>query len=234
VELSGVVPLPISVADDRAAAFLPLAAAPPLARIVAVMLDVLADPGRVVIAAAESLIGDVHRALASLDLASVNVVAVSAPGDRADCLRAAVEYLGRASFSTSHVLVHDISRPLASPELVNRVVAAMRSGETVVMPILAVTDSVKAVDVHGSITATVDRSVLRTIQYPRGFAVGALNDLLAQDTDADFDEMAMALGAGGPIAYVEGDPDAFRADLPRDAEFIEAIIASRRPDPHDA
>ncbi len=227
-------PLPISVADNRAAAFFPLAAGPPLVRIVRVMLDAIAEPGRVVIAAAEPLVDDVRAAFASQDLASVNVVAVSGPAGKLDCLRAAVECLRRASLSTSHVLVHDISRPLASPDLVKRVVAGLRSGGTVVMPILAVTDSVKAVDVHGSITATVDRSVLRTVQYPRGFTMPALNDLLAQGTTADVDEMATALGAAAPMTYVEGDPDAFRTELPRDAEFIEAIIASRWPDPHDS
>jgi 2-C-methyl-D-erythritol 4-phosphate cytidylyltransferase len=234
VELSGVVPLPISVVDNRAAAFFPLAGAPALARIARVLLDAVAEPGRVVIAAAEPLVGDVRAALASGDLASVNVVSVSGSASKRDCLRAALEYLRRASFSTSHVLVHDVSRPLPSPDLAKRVVAGMRSGGTVVMPILAVTDSVKAVDVHGSITSTVDRSDLRTVQYPRGFAIGALNDLLAQDTAADFDEMATALGAAAPITHVEGDPDAFRAELPRDAEFVEAIIASRSPDPHDS
>jgi 2-C-methyl-D-erythritol 4-phosphate cytidylyltransferase len=234
VELSGVVPLPISVVNNRAAAFLPLAGAPALARIARVLVDAVAEPGRVIIAAAEPLVGDVRAALASQDLASVNVVSVSGPASRPDCLRAALEYLRRASFSTSHVLVHDISRPLPSPDLAERVVAGMRSGGTVVMPILAVTDSIKAVDVHGSITSTVDRSALRAVQYPRGFAIGILNDFLAQDTPADFDEMAMAVGAAAPVVHVEGDPDAFRAELPRDAEFVEAIIASRWPDPHDS
>jgi 2-C-methyl-D-erythritol 4-phosphate cytidylyltransferase len=199
------------------------------------LLDAVAEPDRVVITVAEPLVGDVRTTLASSqDLASVNVVAVSGPAGKLDCLRAAVEYLRRASFSTSHVLVHDISRPLASPDLAQRVVAGMRSGGTVVMPVLAVTDSVKAVDVNGSITATVDRADLRTIQYPRGFAVGALNGLLAHDTAADVDEIPMAFGAAAPVTHVEGDPDAFRAELPRDAEFIEAIIASRWPDPHES
>ena len=53
-------------------------------------------------------------------------------------------------------------------------------------------------------------------------------------TSDEFDELAMAIGAAAPITVVDGDPDAFRADLPRDAEFVEAIIASRRPDPHES
>lgn len=227
MELSGVVPLPISVADNPAVAFLPLAAAPPLIRLVQTMLGAVTEPGRVVVAAAEPLVADVRAILASEELASVSVEAVGGFASRADCLRAALECLRHASFSTSHVLVHDISRPLAPADLATRVVAGMRDGGAVVMPTLAVTDSVKAVDMRGSVTATVDRSVLRAVQYPRGFTVSALSGLLAQNTSGEFDEIAVAIGADVPITFVDGDPDAFHAELPRDAEFIEAIIASR-------
>lgn len=222
-------PLPVSVTDNPEAAFLSLGTQPPLARIVGSILDVVTDAGRVVVAVAAPLVGDVRTALASEDLASVSIAAVSGSAHRADCIRAALDYLRRAPFSTSHVLVHDISSPLTSTDLADRVVAGMRDGGTVVMPALAVTDSVKAVDVNGAITATVDRSVLRSVQYPRGFTVEELAELLERGTTEDFDEVAAALGAGVPVTFVDGDPDALRAELPRDAEFIEAIIASREP-----
>jgi 2-C-methyl-D-erythritol 4-phosphate cytidylyltransferase len=227
VDVSVVVPLPISVTDNTSAAFLPLVTQPPLVRIVRTLLDAVAEPARIVVAAAEPLIDDVRAALASEGLASVSVAAVAGLASRADCLGAALEYLRQASFSTTHVLVHDISSPLASAEVAQRVIEGMQGGGTVVMPELAVTDSVKAVDVHGSVTATVDRSVLRAIQFPRGFAVDALARLLAQRQADDFDEIAAAIGAAAPITFVDGDPDALRAELPRDTEFFEAIIASR-------
>ena len=44
------------------------------------------------------------------------------------------------------VLVHDAARPLASPDLVRRVVAAVRSGAGAVVPGLAVTDTMKSVE----------------------------------------------------------------------------------------
>ena len=178
------------------------------------LLDAVAEPGRIVVAAAEPLVDDVRAALASEELASVSVAAVAGSASRADCLGAALEYLRQASFSTTHVLVHDISSPLASADVAQRVIAGMRGGGTVVMPELAVTDSVKAVDAHGSVTATVDRSVLRAIQFPRGFAIDTLAGLLAHRTSDDFDEIAVAIGAVAPITFVDGDPDAFRAELP--------------------
>jgi 2-C-methyl-D-erythritol 4-phosphate cytidylyltransferase len=102
------------------------------------------------------------------------------------------------------------------------------------MPALAVTDSVKAVDAHGSVTATIDRSVLRAVQFPRGFTVDALTDLLERHKSEEFDEISSAVDSGAAITFVEGDPDAFRAELPRDAEFIEAIATSRWSEPKHA
>ncbi len=229
MDVSVVVPLPISVADNPAAAFLPLVAQPPLVRIVRTLLGAVAEPGRIVVAAAEPLVDEVRAALACEELISVTVAAVDGGASRADCLAAALEYLRQASFSTTHVLVHDISSPLISADVVQRVVAGMRGGGTVVMPELPVTDSVKAVDVHGSVTATVDRSVLRAIQFPRGFAIDTLAGLLAHCSSDAFDEIAVAIGTVAPITFVDGDPDAFRAELPRDTEFIEAIVATRCP-----
>ncbi|ORB65671.1 IspD/TarI family cytidylyltransferase [Mycolicibacterium tusciae] len=227
MELSAVVPLPVSVVDNPAAAFLSVGTEPPLARLVRSMLGTVEEPSRTVIATAASLVGDVRSALASEDLSAVHVEPVGGSARRADCLGVALEYLRRASFSTSHVLVHDIASPLAPADLAARVVEAMRGGGTVVMPALAVTDSVKTIDRHGSITATVDRSVLRAVQYPRGFTVDALAGLLERGASEDFDEIAVANDAAVPVTFVEGDPDAFRAELPEDAEFVEAILASR-------
>jgi 2-C-methyl-D-erythritol 4-phosphate cytidylyltransferase len=205
-----------------------------LVRVVAALLAAINEPERIVVGAAESLVGDVRDILASDGLAAVSVFPVGGAPTRADCLRAGVEYLRQAAFSTSHVLVHDVSHPLASVELVTRVAATMREGGTVVMPMLAVTDSVKAVDELGAVTATVDRSPLRAVQFPRGYSLDALSEMLAQQSSAEFDEVAAAIDVVGTTTVVDGDPDAFRAELPRDAEFVEAIIASRAPDPHGA
>jgi 2-C-methyl-D-erythritol 4-phosphate cytidylyltransferase len=95
------------------------------------------------------------------------------------------------------------------------------------MPVLAVTDSVKAVDANGSVTGTLDRSTLRAVQYPRGFAAEHLYRLLAGRTSDEFDELDESLRTGTPITLVDGDSDAFAVELPRDAAFVEAIITCR-------
>ena len=226
VELSAIVPLPIAVGDIRAAVFTPLAGEPPLVRILRTMLGAAIEPAAVV-ATAEPLVDDVRKCLAAHGL-SVGVVV--AAGTRAQCLTAGLEYLERKSISPRHVLIHDIRRPLASAGLCDRVIAELRRGSAVVMPTLPLTDSVKAVDARGSVTGTLDRSLLRAVQYPRGFATDQLAQLLNQRVATEFDELEEAIRAGVPIAVVDGDSDAFVAELPRDAAFVEAIIACRRTD----
>jgi 2-C-methyl-D-erythritol 4-phosphate cytidylyltransferase len=230
VNVSAIVPLPITVADNKAAAFVPLAGQPPLTRVVRAMLGGV--PESVVVAAAEPLISDVRESLAAHGLSSVGMVAVKGQGLRAHCVAAALEYLAGKSLSAHYVLIGDIRRPLASADLRDRVAAALRSGADVVMPALPLTDSVKAIDARGSVTGTLDRSTLRAVQYPRGFTVDQLSLLLAGRTSDEFDELEEALRAGASITIVEGDPDAFVTELPRDAAFVDAIIACRRMDPH--
>jgi 2-C-methyl-D-erythritol 4-phosphate cytidylyltransferase len=112
----------------------------------------------------------------------------------------------------------------------DRVIAELRNGSTAVMPMRPLTDSVKAVDADGSVTGTLDRSALRSVQYPRGFATDQLARLLTQFTTDEFDELEEAIRAGVPITVVDGEADAFVAELPRDAAFVEAIIACRPTD----
>ena len=154
------------------------------------------------------------------------------PGSRAQCVAAGLQYLNRPAAPRP-----DPRHPSsvgAGAHSRDRVIAALRAGSPVVMPVLAVTDSVKAVDARGSVTGTLDRSTLRAVQYPRGFTVEELSRLLAGRTSDDFDELDECLHAGTPITLVDGDADAFVVELPRDTAFVEAIIACRYTDPHPA
>jgi 2-C-methyl-D-erythritol 4-phosphate cytidylyltransferase len=222
-DLAAIVPLPATFADN--AAFAPLAGEPPLARVAGTML------GAAVVAVAEPHIDAVRESLAAHGLSDVGVAVAEDPGSRAQCLAAGLQYLKDAP---RHVLIHDLRRPLAPASLRDRVISALQAGSPVVMPVLAVTDSVKAVDARGFLTGTLDRSTLRTVQYPRGFAADQLSQLLAGRTSDEFDELDESLRTGTRITFVDGDSDAFVIELPRDAAFVEAIIACRQTDPHPA
>jgi 2-C-methyl-D-erythritol 4-phosphate cytidylyltransferase len=218
VDLAAIVPLPAAYVDNAAAAFGPLAGEAPLARVVRTMR------GEAVVAVAEPLVGAVHESLAAHGLSAVGVAVAEDPGSRAQCLASGLHYL---EDQPRHVLIHDIRRPLAPESVRDRVIAGLKAGGCVVMPVLAVTDSVKAVNASGSVTGTLDRSTLRAVQYPRGFTAGQLSQLLAGNAEDEFDELDAVLRTGAPITLVDGDADAFVVELPRDAAFVEAIIACR-------
>jgi 2-C-methyl-D-erythritol 4-phosphate cytidylyltransferase len=218
VDLAAIVPLPATFVDNAAAAFVPLAGEAPLARVVRTMR------GAAVVAVAEPLVGAVRESLAAHGVSAVGVAVAEAPGLRAQCLVAGLRYF---TDQPRHVLVHDTRRPLTPAGVQDRVIAGLQAGNPVVMPVLAVTDSVKAVDARGAVTDTLDRSMLRAVQYPRGFTAGELSRLLAGRISDEFDELDESLRTGTPITFVDGDADAFVAELPRDAAFVEAIIACR-------
>jgi 2-C-methyl-D-erythritol 4-phosphate cytidylyltransferase len=219
-ESVAIVPVPATVADNKSAAFAPLAGETALVRVVRAALG---GDASVVVAAAESLVESCQKQLAAQGLSSYRMVPADGPGTRADCLAA-----GLAHTSARFVVVHDIRRPLVSSALQTRVVVALRAGNPIVMPALPLTDSVKAVDADASVTATLERSALQTVQYPRGFTTHVLSELLAHRVSDDFDELEEALARRVAITVVDGDPDAFVVELPGDTAFVEAIIASRR------
>lgn len=184
--------------------------------------------GPVVLAVARDLLVDAEAALAAHGwLSSVSVVTVDGGASRADCLRAALVDLERMSPTTAHVLVHDVRRPLASAELCARVIEALADGHDVVIPALDMVDSVKAVASDRSVRETVDRSSLRSAQFPRGFALKFLREALSELDDAKFDEIRYAIDREIPLELVAGDPDAFLIDRSRDGALVEAILACR-------
>jgi 2-C-methyl-D-erythritol 4-phosphate cytidylyltransferase len=215
---AAILPLPNTFADNADAVFTPLAGDAPLVRVARTML------GAAVIATAEPLVCAVRETLAAHGLSAVDVTVAEPPCSRAQCLAAGLQHL---KDQPRHVLIHDIRRPLAPAGLRDRVIAALQAGSPVVMPVLAVTDSVKAVDGSGSVTGTLDRSTLQAVQYPRGFAADHLARLLAGCITDEFDELDESLRTATPIAFVDGDSDAFVVELPRDAAFVEAIVTCR-------
>ena len=192
-----------------------MAGTPLLLRVV----DGLAAVGDVIIATAAPLAGPVLDVLGD---SSVRVVVADPPGDRESCVTAALAALGA---DVDCVLLHDIEWPVIGAALIARLQAALHSGVAVAVPVLPVTDSVKAVDADGQITATLDRAALRTVQYPRGFRVDALVRLNRPDSAAD--DLEGLLSTGADVRLVEGDADALRVELPGEAAYFSALLQSR-------
>lgn len=123
------------------------------------------------------------------------------------------------------VLVHDAARCLAPPALVATVVAAVRAGHPAVVPGLPVADTVKQVDAVGRVTRTVDRSTLRTVQTPQGFARAVLEQAHAHPHDVEHtDDAGMAEACGTPVLVVPGDLLALKITTPADLAYAARLL----------
>ncbi|KUI34738.1 hypothetical protein AU197_09740 [Mycobacterium sp. IS-1590] len=212
--------------DNAAPSLEPVAGRSPLSRVVRDCLQAVADPAAVVVAVAEHLADDARAVLDRDGSGAVGLVVVAGAATRAHCLTAALKKVAAEPVSASLVLVYDVRQPLTPPNLRDRVVERLMQGASVVLPVLPVTDSVKAIDERGVVTASLDRSTLQTVQYPRGFAADHLGGLLA-GSGGEFDEVAEAIRSPVPVDTVDGDAEAVTVDLPHDGLLLEAVIASR-------
>lgn len=126
------------------------------------------------------------------------------------------------------VLVHDAARALTPPGLVVRVVEALRAGHSAVVPVLPVSDTIKAVDANGVVLGTPERVGLRVVQTPQGFATELLlraYQRAAQLAGADFtDDASMVEHIGGQVQVVDGDPLAFKITTSLDVLMAQAIV----------
>jgi 2-C-methyl-D-erythritol 4-phosphate cytidylyltransferase len=124
------------------------------------------------------------------------------------------------------VLVHDAARALTPPDLVVRVVEALRAGHPAVVPALPVSDTIKAVDANGAVLGTPERAGLRAVQTPQGFATGLLLRAYQQAGSVDFtDDASLVEHIGGQVQVVYGDPLAFKITTRLDLLLAHAIVS---------
>jgi 2-C-methyl-D-erythritol 4-phosphate cytidylyltransferase len=124
------------------------------------------------------------------------------------------------------VLVHDAARALTPPELVVRVVEALRAGHPAVVPALPVSDTIKAVDAVGAVLGTPERAGLRAVQTPQGFVTALLLRAYQQAGAADFtDDASLVEHIGGQVQVVDGDPLAFKITTRLDLLLAQAIVS---------
>ncbi|MCH9668638.1 MAG: 2-C-methyl-D-erythritol 4-phosphate cytidylyltransferase [Actinomycetia bacterium] len=218
--VTAILPVPVGFAERRDAVFGSVAGMSPLVRIVRA-LETRCD---VVIATTGALADDVREDLVGQGVSRVRVVVSELPGERAQCVAAGLRQIAGGG----HVLVHDIQWPILGGDTLDRIVAALRGGAVAVMLASPVTDSVKAVAAGGWLTSTLDRSQLCTVQYPRGFEAEALALLVKQDGTGRFDELESVLAHGTPLTLIAGDTEAVSVELPRDADYLAALIEGRQ------
>ena len=176
------------------------------------------DRVRVVIGAAD------HDLYAAATEGLVLLAPVVGGATRRASVLAGLESLADAA--PDRVLIHDAARPFPSPDLVDRVLAALDAAPGAIAA-LPVVDSLKR-GAEGRITAAVDRAGLWRAQTPQGFHFA---DILAAHRAADgdvTDDAAIAQAAGLAVTLVDGTEDNFKittaADLARARRLAESRL----------
>ncbi len=154
------------------------------------------------------------------DWEGAEVAALAAGGaSRAESVRAG---LALVPVDAEIVVVHDAARPLASDELFDAVIGAVRDGADGAVPGLAVADTLKRVD-DVRVTATVDRVGLVAVQTPQAFEAGILRAAHASSADAT-DDAALVEAIGGTVVVVPGDPRNLKITGPADLMIAAALL----------
>jgi 2-C-methyl-D-erythritol 4-phosphate cytidylyltransferase len=127
------------------------------------------------------------------------------------------------------VVVHDAARPLVTPELVERCLAAL-GDEDAAIAAAPVTDTVKEAGPDGRVARTLDRSRLWAVQTPQVFRAEALRGALDVGDEAlagATDDASLVEAAGGRVRLVAAPPENMKVTTPHDLRVAEAILRSR-------
>jgi 2-C-methyl-D-erythritol 4-phosphate cytidylyltransferase / 2-C-methyl-D-erythritol 2,4-cyclodiphosphate synthase len=160
--------------------------------------------------------------------AAVSVV-VAGAGRRQESVAAGVAALADGP-PDGAILVHDGARPLVTPELVERVAAAVAAHGAAV-PVLPVAETLKRIE-GGLVAGTVDRQGLAAAQTPQGVR----RDLLAHAYDAFppagstvfTDEASLLEACRIPVHAIPGEASNLKVTLPDDLGRVASALAQRR------
>ncbi len=197
-----------------------------LARVVDLFLA-MEEVGRIVVVGPPSRLELAQREVEALR--PLKPVVVCAGGaTRQQSVRAGLKALQGCEY----VLVHDAARPMASPALVRRVLAAaVRTGAAI--PGLPPRDAVKRVE-GGRLVESLDRSGLVLAQTPQGFRYQLLERAHFQAADAGLvgdDDAQLVTAAGHVVAVVPGEPTNIKLTTAEDLEVLEALLREQEAAP---
>ena len=125
------------------------------------------------------------------------------------------------------VAIHDATRPLVTPALIEAGVALARESG-VAIPVEPVKETIKRVR-DGKIVGAVPRERLMRTQTPQFFSRTLLQEAFqraAQDLDPH-DEAALLLSVGLPIRCYEGDPENLRVTSVDELPVVEELLRRR-------
>ncbi|MBE1525473.1 2-C-methyl-D-erythritol 2,4-cyclodiphosphate synthase [Nesterenkonia lutea] len=172
----------------------------------------------------------------------VPVFSTRGGGSRSSSVRAGLDHLARSvtlqdwDHASTTVLIQDAARALTPHAVYTRVMAAVESGASAVVPALPVTDTIKRVKQDRRpqtelVAETVPRGALRAVQTPQGFTLELLRrafahvgDLPDDAAEALTDEAMIAESMGVEVRVVAGSDLAAKITSPADLVSAEAHL----------
>lgn len=146
---------------------------------------------------------------------SSQLVVVAGGVLRSDSVRCGLD---RVPGDAGIVLVHDGARPLASDDVFERVIEAVRAGADAAVPVIDVTDTIR-----WRRGGTADRSRMAAVQTPQAFRADALRAAHASGADAT-DDATLAEAAGATVVTVDGDSRNLKITEAHDLATAEALL----------
>ncbi|HKR49604.1 MAG TPA: 2-C-methyl-D-erythritol 4-phosphate cytidylyltransferase [Pseudonocardiaceae bacterium] len=162
------------------------------------------------------------QARVALADAGERVRIVTGGAHRSDSVRRALQSVPDAEV----VLVHDAARCLTPAGVVRAVVEAVLAGQRAVVPVLTVVDTIKQVDPEGRVVSTVDRTALRVVQTPQGFAGDLLRRAHQAPSGPVTDDAGLVERLGETVSTLPGHPHAFKITTPFDLVVAEVVAGS--------
>ena len=159
------------------------------------------------------------QSLVDRDFALTEIRVCRGGNTRSDSVRSGLRALDP---DITHVAIHDGARPLASANLVSRVLdAAERSGAAI--PVTPVTSSIGVEMAPGGVLAeTLDRTYLRELQTPQAALRRYLDDAICR-FPGETDESAALLRAGYRVSIVPGEASNLKVTVPEDLVIAAAL-----------
>lgn len=133
--------------------------------------------------------------------------------------------------SCTHVLIHDGARCMVDEGTIRRCMASVEAHGTGVAAIHAI-DTIKQVDADELVLSTPDRSTLRAVQTPQGFAVDLIRQAhLAAQADAFLgtDDASLVERLGVPVRLTLGDRRNIKLTTPEDMKMAESFLPDDFP-----
>ena len=131
----------------------------------------------------------------------------------------------------THVLIHDGARCLVDEATIRRCMDSVEKYGTGVAAIPAV-DTIKQVNQEDIVTATPDRSMLRAVQTPQGFAVELIrraHETAHADGYLGTDDASLVEHLGVPVRLTPGDRRNIKLTTPEDMMMAEAFLGHSFP-----